>query len=224
MGASDASGDTSQLDADALDAGASFYLEAELGRLDGFTVGDDVTASGGHYLLAPAGMISEDEPGPATARYDLELSVPGDYWIWARFRTPDWQHNRIWASVDGGEWTKWRSTTGDIWYWYVLHPDLEYQMAVVFRGLPPGHHELVLANCTGGVQIDRLYISSLGLADRPPGDQSSCTLQPPDAIPVDGGCVQSCGASVGNSCDPDACAGKNLLTVYDCAVCCYLGD
>ena len=206
------------------DAGASFYIEAELGTLDGFTVGDDATASGGHYLLSPAGMLSEDQPGTATARYDLAIGVAGDYVIWGRFHTPDWQHNRIWAEVDGGPWTKWRSTTGDIWYWYFVHPDLEYHTPVVFKGLSQGHHELVLANCTEGVEVDRLYVTSLGEAGRPLGDESTCPMQPPDAIPTGGQCVPSCGALVGNSCDPTLCMGKALLPAYDCAVCCYVGD
>jgi len=221
------SGDSGSSDAsmNVPDAGPRFfYIEAELGRLDGFTIGDDATASGGKYLLAPAGMISEDVPGPATARYDINIGVAGDYLIWARFKTPDWQHNRIWVSLDGGPFTKWRSTTGDIWYWYYVHPDLEYRMPIVFSGLMPGLHELVLANCTDGVEIDRLYVSSLGDTDRPPGDNSTCPLQPPDNIPKDGVCAPSCGASIGNSCDPVLCAGMDLLQVYDCAVCCYLGD
>jgi hypothetical protein len=205
-------------------SGPTFYIEAELGRLDGFTVGDDATASGGHYLLAPVGLISEDQPGSATARYDLAIGTAGDYLLWARFRTPDWQHNRIWASLDGETPIKWRSTTGDIWYWYFLHPDLDYVTAVVFKGLSVGHHELVLSNCTDGVQIDRLYVTSIGQGDRPPGDVSSCSRQPPDEIPIAGQCVPSCGALVGNSCEPDACAGKDLKQAYDCAVCCYVGD
>jgi hypothetical protein len=209
---------------DAPSAGASFYIEAELGRLDGFSVGDDNTASGGRFLAAPAGLVSEDQPGTATARYDIDIVNTGDYLIWARFRTRDWQHNRIWAAVDGGAWTKWRSTTGDIWYWYFIHPDLEYHTPVVFAGLLPGHHELVLANCTDGVEIDRLYITSLGEGDRPPGDSSTCQLQPPDAIPMGGQCVPSCGAQVGNTCEPDLCAGKDLKEAYDCSICCYVGD
>jgi len=50
------------------DAGRSFYIEAEVGRLDGdFIVGDAADASGGRYLMTPAGLSSEDVPGPATA-------------------------------------------------------------------------------------------------------------------------------------------------------------
>lgn len=217
-------GDTGAESSDVFEQGASFYIEAEAGRLDGFTVGDDPTASGGHYLLSPAGLLSEDQPGTATATYDLEIGVPGDYLIWARFHTPDWQHNRIWIAVDGGPPIKWRSTTGDIWYWYFVHPDPDYHPAVIFRGLSQGHHEIVLSNCTERVEIDRLYISSRGETDVPPGDASSCPLQPPDDIPIGDQCIPSCGALVGNSCDPNLCMGKELKPAYDCAVCCYVGD
>jgi hypothetical protein len=220
----DTSSDISDAGTNVPEAGASFYLEAELGRLDGaFTVVDDVTVSGGRYLVTPAGLISEEQPGSATARYDLEISAAGDYLIWARFHTPDWQHNRIWAAVDGGPWTKWRGTTGDIWYWYFLHPDLDYHTPV-FINLSQGHHELVLANCTDGVEIDRLYVTSLGEADTPPGNATPCVRPPPDAIPIGDQCVPSCGALVGNSCEPALCMGMELLPAYDCAICCYVGD
>jgi hypothetical protein len=218
----DSETDVSDVSTNAPDAGSSFYIEAEVGRLVGdFTVGDAADASGGHYLMTPAGLLSEDVPGTATASYDLEITNEGDYLIWARFHTPDWQHNRIWVAVDDSTPIRWRSTTGDGWYWYFVHPDLEYRIPVPFH-LIQGHHEIVLANCTDGVEIDRLYVTSLG--DKPPGNDSICQLPPPDSIPLDGGCVPSCGAQVGNSCDPNLCMGKELKQAYDCAICCYIGD
>jgi hypothetical protein len=191
------------------------YLEAESGSLSsGFTVGTDVTASGGSYLAPPAGSF-ETEPGAARASYDLTITRAGDYVVWGRIRSPGASSNRFWFQVDGGAWHKWRISVGDIWYWDALHEDAMYGTKLSFS-LTVGTHSLVLANCVEGAWLDRLYITADG--DLPPGNDTPCS--PPHSIQLAGVCQPSCGSHGDTTCGMTACAGKTALPAYDCDVCC----
>jgi len=99
----------------------------------GFTIGDDVAASKGHYIVAATGIASDDRPGPARASYDLTIAKADAYVIWGRFYAPDRVHNCVWARVDGGEWTRWRGTTGETWFWYHLHKEGEWTTPLTFQ-------------------------------------------------------------------------------------------
>jgi hypothetical protein len=197
---------------------ASLYIEAESGELSGgFEVKDDSSASAGKYLAPPSGSSSDAMPGPARARYRFRLSEPGTYVIWGRIRGPSVLENRFWFQVDGGAFTKWRISTGDIWYWDDLHDNTQYNMALTFI-LGAGEHELVLANAVEGVALDRLYLTNHG--DTPPGNDTPS--RPPHSIEVMGECLLSCGSQRGNACGAAACAGKIRVFAYDCGVCCHV--
>jgi hypothetical protein len=192
------------------------YLEAEDGALSGgFTIEDDGAASNGQRIAAPAQATSDDAPGTARARYRFEVAAPATYAIWGRIKSPDADHNRFWFQLDGGDWHKWRISTGEIWFWDALHEDADYDTAFEFA-LDAGAHELVIANCVDGVALDRLYVTADG--DMPPGNDTPCN--PPHSIEVGGECQPSCGSHMDTTCVVAACAGKELLPAYDCAVCC----
>jgi hypothetical protein len=203
------------------------FYEAESGQLSlidpdagasTFTVVADTTASGGHHIAAPAG-IYENQPGPARASYDINITKPDAYVIWGRFYAPDRVHNCVWLRVDAGAWAKWRGTTGETWFWYAFHIEGDFTAPVVFQ-LSMGHHVLEIANCTDNTKLDRLYITAGG--DRPLGEETLCN--PPHTVQMGGRCVPSCGQVGGTSCDPVACGGHTLLPGYDCAVCCALSS
>ena len=209
-----------------IDCIAGRFYEAEQGVLSqvgaasdggvgGFVVGADPAASNGHFIAAPDGITSTDQPGDARAAYDLTIKKDDAYVIWGRLYTPDRLHDCVWARVDGGNWTKWWDTTGEEWFWYTLHVEADWTMPIVFQ-LTAGHHGLELANCSDKTKVDRLYVVAGG--DVPAGNQSMCN--PPHAVEMGGQCVQSCGQLGGTSCDPTACSGHTLLPAYDCAVCC----
>jgi hypothetical protein len=179
-----------------------------------FTIGADVAASAGHYIVAPAGS-SESQPGSARASYDINITKADMYVIWGRFYSPDRAHNCVWARVDGGVWSKWRGTTGETWFWYHFHKEGEWATPLLFQ-LSMGSHTLEIANCTDNTKLDRLYITAGG--DKPPGDVTICN--PPHTVEIGGQCVSSCGQLGGTSCDALACAGQTVLPAYDCAVCC----
>lgn len=118
------------------------YLEAEDGALSGgFQIGLDSAASAGRYLAPPFGVnLPDNMVGAARAVYEFSLRTPGTYHIFGRIRSPTTSSNRFWFQVDGGAWTKWRITTGDIWYWDAFHNDTDYGVALNFP-LAAGPHQ-----------------------------------------------------------------------------------
>jgi hypothetical protein len=194
------------------------YIEAERGELfGGFTIGSDPLASEARFIEPPAGVASDAEPGLARASYAFRVRAAGDYAIWGRLRSPGALNNRFWFRVDGGAWTKWRISVGDIWYWDDFHDDAQYGTPLVFS-FSAGAHELVIANCVDGVELDRLYFSVTG--DEPPGNETPC--DPPHSIELEGRCLPSCGAQNGTTCDAVRCEGRELIDAYDCGVCCHV--
>jgi len=201
------------------DAGTGFYIEAESGQLTGgFTVLADSSAFGGRAIEPPAGVSSPpNTPGSARAVYELSLTRPGSYIIWGHIHSPDTAHNTVWVQVDGGAWHLWRISTGEIWYWDKIHDGFEYNTPLAFD-LGVGMHQLLIANSVDQVGLDSFYVTDG--ADRPPLDNTLCS--PPDSIQISGNCIPSCGSLGGNTCGADACAGRTVLPVYDCAVCCIV--
>lgn len=205
-------------DAGAADGGGAtgLYLEAESGALSGgFRVEVEPTASAQHYLAPPDAISSDAAPGEARAQYDLSLERAGDYVIWGRIRSPGVDTNRFWFQLDGGSWTKWRISVGDIWYWDRFHDDTQYDDPLHFS-LSAGAHTLVIANCVPGAALDRLYVSAG--AEAPSGNATDCN--PPHSIELSGQCQPSCGSQGGNRCGASACTGQPTLPAYDCDVCC----
>ena len=200
------------------------YLEAEDGELSfGFSIVADVAASNGQYIQPPTGPAVEQPPVDTTARarYTFELANAGDYVIWGRIYSPDVSSNRFWFQVDGGTWTLWRITVGEIWFWDDFHADANYDDALHFQ-LAAGPHELVIAKDASTARLDRLYITSHG--DEPPGNDTPC--RPPHSIDRGGECFESCGSQappgMGTTCVVSMCAGQELLTAYDCNGCCVV--
>ncbi len=191
------------------------YLEAEAGELSGgFTIVEEASASAGKGIASPPDFASDVEQGTARARYEFSLEA-GVYLIWGRLLSPDGTHNRLWVQLNGGEWTLWRMSVGDRWYWDDVHVNTNYGVALEFS-LPAGAQELVLANAVDGVLLDRLYVTALG--DEPPGNDTPC--HPPHSIESMGLCLPSCGSLHGTSCDEVTCRNLPLLDVYDCGICC----
>lgn len=206
----------------------SIYLEAESGVLSvataggaessGFAVVADVSASNGQYLEPPLGT-SDAMPGPARALYRFEVESDGDFVIWGRIYSPNALQNRFWFQVDGGEWYRWRISTGQVWFWDDFHDNVDYFDELHFP-LTKGPHELQIASCASGAKLDRLYVTSQG--DEPPGNDTICN--PPHSIEVEGVCQPSCGslATPGMRTTCSECDGRPMLEAYDCAVCCLV--
>jgi hypothetical protein len=209
--------------------GPGLYLEAEDGELSsdptvpdgGFAIISDPAASQGQYILPPASLASDDQPGSAQARYAFNLGKDGDYIIWGRLYTPDVTSNRIWFQVDGGAWHKWRMTVGTIWYWHFFDDDGLYNDPLHFM-LKAGAHQLLIANDTPGARLDKLYITADG--DEPPGNTTKC--HPPHTIDRGGPtCEPSCGIQAKPNM-PTSCqcaAGVPTFYAYDCTskLCCF---
>jgi hypothetical protein len=208
------------------------YYEAEKGTLSGgdagaaidggaaspWTIGDDVNAAAGHYLVSPAGL-DDSVPGPARASYTLNIPADGMYVIWGRFYSPSFDSNRVWMRVDTAVYQKLRGITGDTWHWFHFNKEGDWDNPILFT-LTKGTHTLDIANDTGATKIDRFYVTSAG--DTPPaGAGADTTCNPPHTVKKGDICMPSCGMLTG-TCDPVGCAGKTLLGANDCATCCLL--
>jgi hypothetical protein len=203
-------------DPDAAPSETAQYLEAESGELSGgFRGASDSNASAGQFLSPPDGVSSENEPGASRARYTFEITRAATYLLWGRIRGPGAEHNRFWFQLDGGDWHKWRISTGDIWFWDAVHEDMAYDRPLQFA-LAAGQHTLVIANCVDGVGLDRLYVALPG--DAPPGNATPCN--PPHSIERNGQCQPSCGSHGMTGCGGPACQGRPQFSTYDCPVCC----
>jgi hypothetical protein len=153
------------------------------------------------------------------AVYAFSVLQARTYVVWGRIHSPDAEHNALWIQVDGGAWTLWRIATGEVFWWDAIHDGYQYGQALPFD-LAAGSHQLVVANATDTVQLDRLYITADG--DMPPGNAAATSCDPPNSIQLDGGCAVSCGAQGGNDCGDVVCQGLPLIASYDCAVCCHV--
>ncbi len=208
--------------------GPGLYLEAESGELSsdpmvsdsGYAIISDAAASGGKYILPPAGLVSDLMHGSAQARYTFNLDEAGDYLIWGRIFTPDITSNRLWFQIDGGDFIRWRITVGTIWFWHVFHRDMLYDSPMHFM-LAAGPHTLVIANDVPGARLDKLYITNQG--DSPPGNTTKC--HPPHTIDRGGAeCERSCGSQAKPDMPTICCpAGATSFPAYDCTSgsCCF---
>jgi hypothetical protein len=200
-------------------AAVSVYMEAESGKLTGFTIGADPAASGGEYISPPASVQSLLVPGDARAEYSFVLGRPGTYLVWGRLQAPTVDSNAFWVTVDNGPSYRWQLSTGVIWFWGAVTSDADYGNPIRYT-LGAGPHQLVFQNSVPGVELDRLYVTVPG--DVPPGNDTPC--DPPNSIQLaDGGCEPSCG-SHGNTTCGAACTGLPPLVSYDCGVCCHVPD
>ena len=201
----------------------SVYIEAESGKLSGFTIETDPSASGGKYILPPPGAWSLQGPGTASAEYTFSTNVAGTYFLWGRIHSPDAEHNTFWVSVDGGPFRQWRLSTGVIWFWGATTSGLDYGHPIPYA-LDAGGHRIDFRNSAPGVGLDILYVTVPG--DIPPGNDTPC--HPPHSIQLaDGGCEPSCGSHGNTYVDTmcgTGCTGQPLLVAYDCSICCFIHD
>ena len=198
------------------DAGVGRYIEAESGELSGpFLIGDDTTASAGHFIYANEGSTFDMAPGSARAAYDLTADSAGTYQIWGRIHGQGVSSNRFWFQIDGGTWVLWRITTGDVWFWSYFHDNLKYSTRYTVQ-LSAGTHQLVIANSVDDAGLDRLYYAPD--QSKPEGSETMCN--PPHSVQLNGVCNPSCGA-LGGLCIAAPCdGGVAPSATYDCYRCC----
>jgi hypothetical protein len=199
----------------------SIYLEAESGKLVGFTIQSDPTASGGEYILPPPAEVSLTTPGDASAEYTFDLGRAGTYLLWGRLRAPGAENNAFFVTMDHGPTLRWQLSTGVVWYWGAITGNAQYTLPVQYS-LDAGTHQLVFQNSQPLVGLDKLYVTVPGAIPVVPPNDTPCS--PPDSVQlVDGGCISSCGSHGTTTCGPP-CTGQTLLDSYDCQVCCFAPD
>jgi hypothetical protein len=196
---------------------ASVSIDIASGTLTGgFSIQMDPSAPGGEYLSPPA-QASLLAPGDAGAEYAFNLDCAGEYFLWGRIHGPGADNNTFWLSLDGEPPYQWRLSTGVIWFWRITTKGTQYGVPIRYA-LDAGSHSLVIRNSASGVGLAGLFVAIPG--DVPAGNNTPCN--PPHSIELaDGGCWKSCG-SQGNTCDFTLCAGRPLISAYDCGGCCFV--
>jgi hypothetical protein len=195
--------------------GPGQYLEAESGALTGgMLIVADSEASGGHWITPAVGAATDAPPGPARAVYELDAKVAGTYRVWGRVHGQDLDSNRCFFQIDGGDWLTWRISTGDEWFWDVLHDNFDYGVPYELE-LAAGPHQLALSSAVDQFGVDRLYYAPDH--SEPQGTEPVC--DPPHSVLLDGACNPSCGSLAGQ-CGGEPCVGLPTMPTYDCPACC----
>jgi len=156
------------------------------------------------YLWITEGTGDKMLSDGAIVYYNLNISVPGDYYIWGRVIAPDGNSDSFFVNLDGALHL-WDIEHGNAWHWDLVN-DRYGDDPVVFE-LKKGTYELMLVQREDGTKIDKLLITNdMGYIPTSEGSLGSNT-------PVD-----SCGDSICDSTeDCSSCES-------DCGVCEFCGD
>jgi hypothetical protein len=128
-----------------------------------FVSADDALASGGKYLVAPAGSTA----GKAT--FTFNVTVPGKYLVWGRVIAPADASNSFHASMDtdtvDNDATDNVSTIWDLpisatWTWVKLNTRLAAGNADALLDLTAGSHTFYLNFREAASQLDRLIVTN----------------------------------------------------------------
>jgi len=141
---------------------ASF--ETESGAIvPAFQIVDDVTASGGQYLLD---SNSAGTTGPGSDTLTFSLPQDASYYMWARTRSPDSGTDSFFVAFDGAAPAAFDTSEcihDQTWHWVTLRlftANCPQIGPVVSVTLAAGAHTLVLSAREGGSMIDRIELSS----------------------------------------------------------------
>ncbi|MEM9895554.1 MAG: PKD domain-containing protein [Bacteroidota bacterium] len=141
-------------------ASDSIYLEAESGAVEApMAVFGNEQASGGQYVMAPAGNESTGVP-PAMGKVSLTVSLnAGTYKIWGRVITPTGSNDSFWISVNGENPYRWNSIGDHInWSWQPVH-DSDNGEQIISWELEAGEHTIDFYYRESQAQLDEVYIS-----------------------------------------------------------------
>ncbi len=99
--------------------GGSWFAEAEEGKLGAnMAIVEDETASGEKYAHAESGLCTDPaqlaEPSLA---FSFTVKEKGQYFVWARYFTPEANQKSSWISIDGKDYVRLETTVTPKWTW-----------------------------------------------------------------------------------------------------------
>jgi VCBS repeat-containing protein len=137
--------------------------EAEDGQLNPpMETASGIKASGGEYVLVPAGAgtILDPTENGGYAEYVFEVPVSRTYALFARIMADSPAANSFYVSVDHGEYIRWEAALGarGAWIWDYL-TEGSASSPVRFY-LSAGKHTLILKQCEAGVKLDKIRMAT----------------------------------------------------------------
>ncbi len=143
--------DGSAADTGTADAAAvsTFWFEGEAasGIDTPFQTQNDLGASSGMFVGAPAGTMPATDNNPMGAHASFTFNAPtaATYRVWGRVLAPVFTEDSFWVRMDGGTWTLWNDIqAASAWTWVRLF-DSNNSQAVVTYNLTAGSHTLDFA-------------------------------------------------------------------------------
>lgn len=179
---------------DAVQCHNSFYLEAECATVGSkWQVKTDANASNGKVLLPPA-TYSYDYPSTNTAdlvTFNVNVSVAGNYRLFARTIVPNSDGDSYWVRVNGGNWAKWNSVNAPSYSGYQWdqvgnwsNTSCSHDVPVTFP-LIAGANTIQFSWREPNACLDKIYLTLTG--------------KKPTGL---GGTATNCGTSGGGGTDP----------------------
>ncbi|WP_289061518.1 right-handed parallel beta-helix repeat-containing protein [uncultured Zobellia sp.] len=144
----------------------SIWLEAECAAVgSNWGIVNDVSASGGSYLISPSGNQINSAPidAPSLVTFAFNASA-GIYKIYGRVLAPDGFSDSFWVRVNGGLWVKWNLIeNSDNFLWDEVHhqPGSDSPEPRTFE-LVNGENILEFANREENTALDKIYITKMG--------------------------------------------------------------
>jgi hypothetical protein len=113
-----------------------------------FGLASDPAASGGKYVVAPAGLTDYNTPTTGQMRIDTEATGIVD--VWVRVIAPGDSDDSFWIQADGGTFQRFVVTHGSTWHWSL------WTQLTLAAGTT---HTINFANREGGTELDQVLIT-----------------------------------------------------------------
>lgn len=144
-------------------------MEAENGDFGSPTLWQttsDASASGGEYIEVTPGNNSTATPpsgADAIVSYEINISSPGTYQLWARTISPNGSDNSFWVRLnDSTDWVRWNDIDGSgtsLWTWSELHDSDNSNLVSRFT-LIAGLNRIDFAYREDGTRLDKIALTS----------------------------------------------------------------
>ena len=118
-------------------------------------------ASKGRYIYALNGAGSYYKPGPVMVTYTVNISQPGEYYLWGRVRASNKRNDSFFVQVNNGLVNLWEVELGDNWHWDVVN-NRELADPVKFI-LTEGTHTIKIRLREDGTELDKLLLTNVSI-------------------------------------------------------------
>ncbi len=165
------------------DPSALVWTEAECATVGAnWAIQESSSASGGKYLVYPAGGRASSPPVAAADQLKLvvEVTEAGPYYLLGRINAPSLASNSFWIRIDDQPWIEWWEgiATGSGFNWNVAPGGP--------TDLSAGSHTITVAYREAGTQLDKLLLSTSDQAPEGVGEPVTCDTPPDDYEEVPG--------------------------------------